>query len=336
MKKVFILTLLLSAYSALAQEEKETKTYRMPLKTKKVSFLISNAEVAIQGYDGTDIVIEAKGVTPPPKEAEGLKAVGAGGTDNTGINLSSQTENGVTIFKTALRQDEISYVIRLPKNTDLLWKSGNNFFANDDELTITGIEGEIEVRTASTNINLKDITGPVIAYSTMGKISAQFSKVNQNKPISLSTSHEAIDVSLPSDTKASVILDASQGNAFTDFDLLPLPEKEAKQSESQSVDGLVVVGSGSRRKDSENIAKGATSSKNNSASNSSASSISISTKDVNIQTDNNQILSFASAKPFTINNIYINGNATKGIINAPGVSITLKSSMGNIYLRKRK
>lgn len=333
MKKIFILTLLLSASSAFAQEKGESKTYRTPLKTKKVSFQISNAEVSIQGYEGTEVIIEASGIRPLPKEAEGLKAVGAGGTDNTGINLSTQTENGVTTFKTALRQDDVSYVIRLPKNTDLLWKSGNNYFANGDDLTIAGIDGEIEVRTSSTNINLKDITGPVIAYSTMGKINAQFSKVNQSKPISLSTGHESIDVSLPTETKASVIMDASQGNAFTDFDLLPLPEKEARSNEARSSEGVTITGYGTRNKNTENVARVVTGSKSNAASN---ASVSITTKDVNIQSDNNQILSFASAGPFTTSNSYTSSNATKGVINAPGVSITLKSSMGNIYLRKRK
>ncbi|PMD96153.1 hypothetical protein BWI97_12720 [Siphonobacter sp. BAB-5405] len=327
MKKGFIAGLILLSSSLFAQEKPSTQTYRTTFAGKKVVLRIEHANVTIQGTDGNEILVEAQGITPPPKEAEGLRPVGGGGTDNTGINLSARTEGDVLNLTTSIRQDGISYVIRLPRRLNVNWQSNNRYGFDDSELSINGMQGEIEVRTASTAINLKDISGPVIAYSSMGKINAQFSKVNQSKPISLYSGHESIDISLPADTKAQVALLTSMGNAFTDFDIKPLPDSLVKRSKTaRAVAGIGVKGSAI------NIRRElATADK---ARDLAAKQITVA---------DGEIISEAT----TINDLVESGNAavffpspgssgTQGVINAPGVSITVHSSMGNIYLRKRK
>ncbi|PQA56136.1 DUF4097 family beta strand repeat-containing protein [Siphonobacter curvatus] len=330
MKKGFIAGLILLSSSLFAQEKPSTQTYRTTFAGKKVVLRIEHANVTIQGTDGNEILVEAQGITPPPKEAEGLRPVGGGGTDNTGVNLSARTEGDVLNLTTSIRQDGISYVIRLPRRLNINWQSNNRYGFDDSELSINGIQGEIEVRTASTAINLKDISGPVIAYSSMGKINAQFSKVNQSKPISLSSGHESIDISLPADTKAQVALVTSMGNAFTDFDIKPLPDslviRPKAAARARAVAGVGVKGSAISI--NQQLA--------------AADKVrELAAKQVTIVEDP------ISSEAISINYATEPGNAsvffpsegtsgTRGIINAPGVSIRVHSSMGNIYLRKRK
>ncbi|SDM88636.1 DUF4097 family beta strand repeat-containing protein [Siphonobacter aquaeclarae] len=337
MRAVLLLALLAVPGFLSAQEKQVPKTYRVKFSGpgKKVVMNIQNAEVSIQGYDGEEIVIEGKGMQPVPKEAEGLRPVGGGGTDNSGVNLTVQTEGDVMTISTSIRQEGLSYSIKLPKTLGLNWKSVGRAF-EQDELSISNMQGEIEVRTMSSSINLKDITGPVVAYSTMGKITAQFSTVNQDKPISLSTGHEAIDVTLPADTKATVALSCFNGNAFTDFDIKPLPADQTKKNALATVQ---VTGYGKPATAAAGATKPGTvgiQGKLDGVQNDAAA------LQLHAQAIRGQAQSFAQS--LSSDHVYVGGNdfyiaddrATRGIINAPGVNISLNTSMGNIYLRKKK
>ena len=343
MRAVLLLALLAVPGFLSAQEKQVPKTYRVKFSGpgKKVVMNIQNAEVSIQGYDGDEIVIEGKGMQPVPKEAEGLRPVGGGGTDNSGVNLTVQTEGDVMTISTSIRQEGLAYSIKLPKALGLNWKSVGRAF-EQDELSISNMQGEIEVRTMSSSINLKDITGPVVAYSTMGKITAQFSTVNQDKPISLSTGHEAIDVTLPADTKATVALSCFNGNAFTDFDIKPLPADMAKKS---SLATVTVTGRGSVVTSNKPATAAAGAAKPASASGPArveAAQNDAEALQIQAQALRSHAQSFAQS--LSSDHVYVGGNdfyiaddrATRGIINAPGVNISLNTSMGNIYLRKKK
>ncbi|MFT4033705.1 MAG: hypothetical protein QM669_14900 [Siphonobacter sp.] len=339
MKKTLIAGLCLLVTSVFAQDDTppQTKTFRTKFAGKTVSFRIADASVTIQGYTGNEIIIEAKGIQPLPKEAEGLKPIGSSGADNTGVYLSARTEGDIITFTTSLRQEDLVYSIKIPKTVSLIYKPSKQTFYNGEDLTITGMQGEIEARTESGNINLVDISGPVVAYSSMGKIKAVFSTVNQSKPISLSTSHESIDISLPADTKASLLISAPTGNSFTDFDLLPFPEKDPKEESKNALTienlqtGQALALAQAHKQAYQAHQQALTQQK---VLTSTAKSIStngiVSTSDNDMvyfnSNSGNGSISFSGFSPYT----------TKGIINAPGVSITLKSSMGNIYLRKRK
>lgn len=344
MKAVFLLALLAVPGFLSAQEKQVPKTYRVKFSGpgKKVVMNIQNAEVSIQGYDGDEIVIEGKGMQPVPKEAEGLRPVGGGGTDNSGVNLTIQTEGDVMTISTSIRQEDLSYSIKLPKTLGLNWKQVGRSF-EQDELSISGMQGEIEVRTMSSSINLKDITGPVVAYSTMGKITAQFTTVNQEKPISLSTGHEAIDVTLPADTKANVSLSCFNGNAFTDFDIKPLPADQAKKNSLGSVSVFGYPRPATAAYPATPAGKSGTvngPARVEALQNDVAAAMA---QDQARRSQGQHAQGYAQS--IGSDNMFVgegsmfyvsDDRATRGIINAPGVSISLNTSMGNIYLRKKK
>jgi DUF4097 and DUF4098 domain-containing protein YvlB len=91
-------------------------------------------------------------------------------------------------------------------------------------------------------IELTNVGGSAVAHSMNGKVTAVFSSVEANKPMSFSTMNGAIDVTLPASTKADLaISNAMNGDVFTDFDLQAQTEKKPVVEDSRSKNGRYQV-----------------------------------------------------------------------------------------------
>ncbi|MBI9037813.1 MAG: hypothetical protein JEY97_06735 [Bacteroidales bacterium] len=85
-------------------------------------------------------------------------------------------------------------------------------------LKFKNLEGEIEINATNANIALENITGPAVVYLSSGNIIADFSQLNQKYPVLFTTMNGEIDLSLPSDTKANLIItNLSNSQTYTDF-----------------------------------------------------------------------------------------------------------------------
>lgn len=186
----------------------------------------------------------------------GLTAIYPGGKDNTNGFGFAITRDGSTLLvkdlKSHFQRKEVQ--ISLPKSVKV------SVFCNElGSVSLEGFSSEVEVETQVGKINMKKVTGPITAHSSVGAIAIDFTDVNQTSPITISSSVSEIDVTLPASTKASLDM-KTNGTVYTNFNL-----------KASAKEGL---------------------------------------KDVS----NKEI---------------------KGDINNGGVKIKLKSSMGNIYLRKK-
>lgn len=155
------------------------------------------------------------------EKTKGLTAIYSRGKDNSnGFGLSI-TKEGNTLniidLKSHFQRKPLS--ILLPKDVNIAVDTGDL-----GSLTMTGINSEIEVKTGTGEINMKDVTGPITAHSDVGTINIEFSKVNQTSPITISTNVSEIDVTMPTNTKANLELNTS-GTVYTNFDI-EIPQKE--------------------------------------------------------------------------------------------------------------
>ncbi len=154
--------------------------------------------------------------------SKGLTAIYANGKDNTGYGLQIEKEGDVLKIrdlKSFMQRD--GFTITLPKNIDISLNCGSMGGAK-----IIGFSSDIEIRTSIGQIELIDVTGPITANSSVGSIDVIFVHVNQNAPITIMTSTGDVDVSLPQNTKANLVLKSSMGTVFTNFDLKTPPRKD--------------------------------------------------------------------------------------------------------------
>ena len=153
--------------------------------------------------------------------SKGLTAIYANGKDNTGFGLQIEKEGDVLKIRDLKSfMQRHGFTITLPKDIDVSLNCGSMGGAK-----IIGFSSDIEIRTSIGQIELVDVTGPITANSSVGSIDVIFVHVNQNAPITIMTSTGDVDVSLPQNTKANLVLKSRMGTVFTNFDLKTPPGK---------------------------------------------------------------------------------------------------------------
>ncbi|GAB3957968.1 hypothetical protein GCM10028805_51690 [Spirosoma harenae] len=211
--------LLLSASLLLCLSNAQAQEYKAKLtnaKDRKVTLEIDAGDIKIEGYNGDEVIIQANsGYEAPPERAKGLKPLYYTAVDNSGIGLAVNPDgNGLKIEKATRKQ--IKYSIKLPRKVSILYQQVN---WHSGDLTISNMDGDLEIKTNNGSIDLNNVTGPVVANTTNGEINVMFSGLSQEKPTAISTINGVIDITLPAATKANLKLQSISGEMYTDFDL---------------------------------------------------------------------------------------------------------------------
>lgn len=148
-------------------------------------------------------------------KSKGLKAIYANGTDNTGFGMSIEKDGDILRIKdlkSFTQRNGIKFT--LPKTMDISIDCGNLGAAR-----IENFASEIEVQSNVGHIHLVDVTGPITANSSTGGIDVEFVSVSQNAPITISTATASVDVTIPANTNADLVLKSTMGTVYTNFDL---------------------------------------------------------------------------------------------------------------------
>ena len=175
-----------------------------------------NGMLPVEGYSGTEIIItSASEDLAPPEKAKGLKPVYPSGTDNTGIGLDVQ-KNGNIVTVTCLLpfSKSADYKIKVPDNLALELESGCER-AND--VSVKNMKNEIDIKSCH-NIDLQNVTGPLVLSTISGDINIAFSNINSVKSSSINSISGDIDITMPLKTSVNLEMRTISGGLYSDFD----------------------------------------------------------------------------------------------------------------------
>ncbi|MCU0393512.1 MAG: DUF4097 domain-containing protein [Thermoflexibacter sp.] len=194
-------------------------------KDRRLEIYIDKSDLTIEGYNGDELVITTNDNDAPPERAKGLKSLYANGTDNTGLGLEVIAE-GSTIKVTKVNKRDGEYKIKVPKSVSILveemsWHGG-------DDIKLSDIEGEVEVQAKTSDVVIRNLSGSVVAHNTSGDIDVIFSKVNPEKPTSITNISGEVDVTLPADTKANIKTKSISGEVYTDLEIVTEKKNDPK------------------------------------------------------------------------------------------------------------
>lgn len=341
-KLIFLLCALVITSSVFAQDKKSYKT-KFNGANKRVVIDIDAKQLDIEGYNGDEIIIEATDVPQVPKEADGLRPLSAGGVDNTTIGLSVYP-NGDDLKINVVMKGKASYKIKMPRELALVVKKRNSCSCNEVGMSILGMEGSIEVNTNYEDITLTNVSGPIVANSSQGKIKVIFDDKMPNKPSSIVSHSDNIDITISEKAKVLFSISTSDGNMFTDLDLKPYtPDAKTLEEEKKAAEEARTM-SWKMKQDKEIaqsvIGKVQTTQSVDSVSPSSASTpaarayISAGSGDnVTVGSSNGIFYSFSDGQYNYWNS---DRNAPKYVLNEPQTKMSIRSTRGNVYLRKKK
>jgi hypothetical protein len=207
---LLFLLLIAAAMPGLAQEYKQRLNADQLVKIQ-----YHKAELRIEAHKGNELIIQARDYEAPPERAKGLRPLYNTAIDNTNTGMSVESQGGQLLIREAMANPG-QYLIRVPEGARLSIEQ-MNWGGND--ITVTGMRNELEVKSKSAGVRLLDVSGPVIVNSTSGDITVTFSELSQKGPSMISSVASDIDISLPASAKADLVVSSVVGEIYTDLDL---------------------------------------------------------------------------------------------------------------------
>lgn len=192
--------------------------------------------VRVEAYDGNEIQIETSNKGGRPERAEGLKPLSARGEDNTGIGLNVTSEgNSVTVFQAAKREDGL-YIIKVPKEMKVQIEHTGQY--EGERIEVVGVSTELEISARFNHVMMEDVTGPALVNTVYGDLEAKFSSLSQTGPTSLVSVYGDVDVTLPANTKANIVLKTPYGEAYSDLNI-EFPKSDDMRKISSTIQGTL-------------------------------------------------------------------------------------------------
>ncbi len=213
-KNMFVLACLL--LTAVYTQAQEFKTKLANTKDSKIAIELDGENLKIEGYAGDEVIIKGGGVEPIPEQAKGLKPLYNTNVDNTGLGVAVNVEGGVLKIEKASRKSA-KYTIMVPNKASIMYTQVN--WQGGSPVSFSNIDGDLEIKTNNSDIKLTNVTGPIVANSISGKLTAVFSSLNQSTPSSISLISGDLDITLPATTKATLSMKSISGEIYSDLDL---------------------------------------------------------------------------------------------------------------------
>jgi hypothetical protein len=231
---ILIVFLFLAGTLAFTQEgkiDRATVPFSDPSKPGFIEASVYNGSVIIRGYEGKEVIIEAKlrgKLVSEEKEekeenekARGMKRI----LGSTGTGLEVEEEENVMDISVSSMKQTVDLTIQVPFNTSMEVGSYNN-----GEVQIENVTGEIEANNYNGKVTLRGISGSVVAHTYNGEVIVSFKQITPDKPMSFSTWNGDVDVTFPAMVKADVRMKSEMGDVYSDFDI------QVKQAPQKAVE----------------------------------------------------------------------------------------------------
>lgn len=220
----FVFSLLLTTCSLNAQSdgEKVRVPLQDPSRPARIQAHMIQGGITVKGGDVKEVIIETRASERGEREGrhrserrsdaktDGLKRLDL--PSNSGLEV--EESNNVVNIKTSPWGGNSDLVITVPRRSSLQLKC-----LNGGDITVEGVEGEIDTDDLNGSITLRNVSGSVLAHSLNGTVLATLDRIDSSKPMSFSTLNGDIDVTLPDSTRASVRMKTDNGEIFSDFDV---------------------------------------------------------------------------------------------------------------------
>jgi hypothetical protein len=169
--------------------------------------------ITVQGYDGKEVIVEAR---PPGAKARGMEgkrveALSGLEAARSGLRVE-EADNVVTVSARPRGGGAVGLDLKVPVATSLKLSC-----MNAGSIQVENVEGEIEADCLNCSVVLTRVSGVVVAHSLNGDVLVRMARVTPGKPMSFSTLNGNIDVTLPPDLEAKFKLETQNGFIHNDF-----------------------------------------------------------------------------------------------------------------------
>ena len=187
--------------------------------------------LSVTAYEGNEVVVVAALET---EEREIERRDGMMRIPNSSIGLSIEERDNVVEISSDWSQNATRIEIQVPANTSLEIST-----VNGGELKVEGVSGTHELQNVNGGITATNISGTLVANTTNGDVTVTFRSLEANTPMSFTTFNGDVDLTLPGDTAAKLLLNSGRGDILTDFEIEIEPQ-ETKVTRDENERGYKV------------------------------------------------------------------------------------------------
>lgn len=226
-----------------------------PAKPASIRVALINGGITIEGYDGKEVVVEARTRATAPDADEdadddadedsirggvaGALAAARPGTKerssagmrripNRSLGLAVEANGNLVSVNAESWRQAIDIKMLVPSGSSL--KLG---CINDGDITVSGVGGGLELSNVNGAITVRNAMSQVVADTTNGPIVITFARWGGDKPMAFSTLNGDVDVTLPGTLRANLVMRSDNGEIYSDFEVA-LDAGEAKVSERRA------------------------------------------------------------------------------------------------------
>lgn len=188
-------------------------------------------EINVIGKNRSDVYIKweklGKRNGEPEVREDGLKRI------STGLSgLSIDQEDNIIEVSASSFTSGYAITVEVPTNINLDLSS-----FNAGNLSARNIKGTVNLDTYNGKIEAHQMSGTVTANTFNGSIIVEFDKVTPDIPLEFITYNGDVDITLPSDTKASFKMRTQSGEILTGFDMQMKKAKDIKPDTRKNKNG---------------------------------------------------------------------------------------------------
>jgi hypothetical protein len=219
--RIGILALLTSASCAIsgvagAQDTRLVVPLSDPSRPTRLEIALFQGDISVEGYEGNEVVIVADA---PIRDADGEEPARPDGLrriQSSSVGLTVEENDNTVSVRMDFSPKNADIEIRVPRRTSV-----KASLVNGGDVEIDSLTGDHELSNVNGDVIATDITGSAVVNATNGDVRATFSSVDTTKPMSFISFNGDIDVTLPANLAADLIVASQQGDVYTDFDVVP-------------------------------------------------------------------------------------------------------------------
>lgn len=192
---------------------------------------VSYAMIEIDGTDREDVALWVESLKPEGEDLASVLTL-----------LVPEIEGRSMRIERPENQDWIHVRLEVPRSLRL-----NVWGSNGGRVTIRKVDGPMSIENSNDGVTLEDVSGTAVVFTSNGSIEASFVRVTP-VPMSFVTSNGAIDLTVPADLSANVLLETDNAGFSSDFTIepgtpfrdLPLPPKRRRATGSINGGGFLL------------------------------------------------------------------------------------------------
>jgi DUF4097 and DUF4098 domain-containing protein YvlB len=178
-----------------------------------VDVSLVQGSITVRGTNRKDVLVIARPETDRPSRRSDPDATGMRRIPQTAGFRITEDANRIKVASDSPNRS-ITFEIEAPARTNLKVST-----VNGGEILIENIEGELTVSNTNGGITLNNVAGTVTAGTTNGSVRASLTRVAADKSMAFTSLNGAVDVTLPSNTRANLRMRSDNGDVYSDFDV---------------------------------------------------------------------------------------------------------------------